>query len=237
MPDKEQLDKYWTKAKTEKKKLLLISYFEPLFELEENWGYLSYGDLCERLQKCLNDAKPSSFDEDDAVLISSYIKFLELIARLQENVKLKPNDKLNEFWEIAKDKEVQAKLSEINFEKTLQRVFMTELTVEALRDFDQKGKLSIHIDCGRDLKVYSDMMIKLSGAWDKEEAMRQDLIFLGVSVWGKEYRYYAGLHKEQCGIYGKKDGRVDARNKQEGYSYLTKEYPWFFDKEENSEGT
>ncbi len=237
MPDWEQLYKYWTKAKASKKKLVLISYFEPLFELEENWEYLSYGDLCERLQKCLNDAKPSSFNEDDAVLISSYIKFLELIAQLQENVKLKPNDKLNEFWEIVKDKEVQTKLSEINFEKTLQRAFITGLTVDVLKDFDQKGKLSILIDCGRDLKVYSDILIKFKGAWDKEEAMRQDLMFLGVSVWGKEYRYYAGLHKEQCGIYGRKDGRMDAKNKQEGYNFLSQEYGWFFDKKENNEGT
>lgn len=237
MPCKSQLNEYWAKAKTDNKKLILISYFKPLFRLEENWEYLSYEELCNRLQKCLNEAAPTSIDKDDEVFIASYIKFLELLNQFQKNLELKPTDTMGKLWRIIKDKEIQAKLNEINFEKTFQRAFMTKLTLKAIENWPNKGSLLLNIDCGRDLKVYSDMLLKFEGAWSKNTKKRPDLNFLGVSVWGTNYRYYAGLNKKQCGILGKKDGIKDAENKQKGYDYLTKEYPWFFDQEENKEGT
>jgi len=237
MPNKEQLEKYWAKAKTDNKKLVLVSYFKPLFSLEKNWNYLSYEDLCNRLQKSLTDTKPSSLDKNDEIFIVSYIKFLELLNQFQENMEIKPSDKMGELWEIIKDKEIQDKLNEINFEKTFQRAFMSKITLKVLEKFKPKDDFFILLDCGRDLKVYSDILIKLHGAWSENSEDRQDLNFLGVSLWGKDYRYYAGINKQQCGISNKKDGRQDSVNKQKGYDYLAEKYPWFFNKEENQIGT
>lgn len=237
MPNKEQLETYWSKIKTDNKKIVLISYFKPLFNLEENWSYLSYQDLCNRLQKCLAEAKPSIIDKEDEVFIAGYIKFLKSLNQLQENLEIESSYKIGNLWEIIKDKELQEKLNEINFEKTFQRAFMSKLTSKVLENFKHKDNVCILLDCGRDLKVYSDILIKLHGAWDKKIEDRQDLNYLGVSLWGKDYRYYAGLNKEQCGILNKKDGRQDAENKQKGYDYLSGKYSWLFNTKENENAT
>lgn len=236
IPCKDQLNKYWAKVKTDNKKLILVSYFKPLFRMEENWEYLSYEDLCKRLQKYLSETAPSYIDKDDEVFITSYVKFLKLLNQFQNNIELNSNDTMGKLWGIIKDKEIQDKLNEINFEKTFQRAFMTKLTFKALEKFHHKGDLLLNIDCGRDLKVYSDMLLRFQDAWSKNLEERLDLNFLGVSVWGTDYRYYAGLNKKQCGVLDKKNGKKDAENKQNGYDYLMKEYPWFFDQEENKEG-
>lgn len=237
MPYKEQLNKYWAKIKTDNKKLVLVSYFKPFFELKEGWEYVTYEDLSKRLQKCLNEAKDASLGKDDKVFIINYIKFLELLNQLQENMELKSSDKIGDLWEIIIDKELQDKLNEINFEKTFQRIFMSKLTLKVLEKFEHKDDFFVLIDCGRDLKVYSDIIIKLHGAWDENFEDRQDLNFLGVSLWGTDYRYYAGLNKEQCGIPNKKAGKKDAENKKKGYDYLLGKYSWFFDTEQNQTGT
>lgn len=108
--------------------------------------------------------------------------------------------------------------------------------VEVFREkhhFDLMLKIDdeIHIDCGRDLKVYSDILFYFPGAWDKNETKRQDLCYLGISLWGNDYRYYAGLHKAQCGITKPKNGRYDKENKILGFKYLTDNYGWLFNQE------
>jgi hypothetical protein len=69
----------------------------------------------------------------------------------------------------------------------------------------------------------------LGGAWGNIKD-RQDLNFLGISVRGGDYRYYAGLNMEQCGIFNNEDCR------QKGYDYLATKYSWLFDKDENQKG-
>lgn len=54
------------------------------------------------------------------------------------------------------------------------------------------------------------------------------MCYLGISLWGNNYRYYAGLHKAQCGITRPKNGHGDKENKQAGYDYLCKKYSEFF---------
>lgn len=56
---------------------------------------------------------------------------------------------------------------------------MSKLTLKVLEDFKYKDAFFILLDCGRDLKVYSDILIKLHGAWDKNIEDRQDLNYLG----------------------------------------------------------
>ena len=79
--------------------------------------------------------------------------------------------------------------------------------------------------------MYSDILFYLPGAWDKNETKRQDLCYLGISLWGNDYRYYAGLHKAQCGITKPKNGRYDKENKILGFKYLTDNYGWLFNQE------
>lgn len=57
------------------------------------------------------------------------------------------------------------------------------------------------------------------------------MCYLGVSLLGNEYRYYAGLHKAQCGIFAPKNGRADTENKTTGFKYLSENYGWFFNQE------
>lgn len=50
-------------------------------------------------------------------------------------------------------------------------------------------------------------------------------------MWGDKYRYYAGLHKTQCGITKLKQGRADKENKAMGFKYLCDSYGWLFNQE------
>ena len=84
------------------------------------------------------------------------------------------------------------------------------------------------------MKIFSDIVFYFPGAWDEDENKRQDLCFLGVSLWENYYRYYAGLHKKQCNINLPKQGRYDKENKQLGFKYLYENYPWFFNLEDGS---
>ena len=110
---------------------------------------------------------------------------------------------------------------------------MTKLTKRVLKDFILADFIDeIRIDCGRDLKVFSDILHYFPGTWDKDESKRCDLCLLGISLWGDEYRYYAGLHKKQCNINYPKQGRYDKENKRLGFEYLSTHYGWFFNQEQ-----
>lgn len=89
----------------------------------------------------------------------------------------------------------------------------------------------IHIACGRDLKVFSNILFYFPNTWSNDKTKRQDLCFLGISLWEKYYRYYAGLHKKQCGISDTKNGRYDKENKILGFKYLSDNYAWLFNQE------
>ena len=157
---------------------------------------------------------------------------MNLLNQLLHSIDFDSNDKIGELWAIIRDKEIQEKLKAINFGKTFERAFMIKLTRWILCDFSNYKSIdTINIGCGRDLKVYSDMLFYFQGAWDKEESKRQDLCYLGVSLLGNKYRYYAGLHKAQCGIFAPKNGRADTENKTAGFKYLSENYEWFFNQE------
>lgn len=107
-----------------------------------------------------------------------------------------------------------------------------KLTEKVPENFRYKEFIDeIRIDCGRDLKMFSDILFCFPGAWDKDENKRQDLCCLGISLRGDEYRYYAGLHKAQCGIFAPKKNKYDKENKIAGFKYLSENYGWLFGQE------
>lgn len=234
-PNKEQLEKYYKKIKTEKKKVVLISYFKPLFmsalfDLEE---YISYETLYLRMSKVFFSQPESMFKGNDWFLINDYIEFLYLLNQFNRYVSVTENDKIEDLWAVIKDEDIQKELSKINFTKTFERVFMTKLTQIALDKFKYSEFIdNIRIDCGQDLKVFSDILFHFPGTWDKNENKRQDLCYLGISLWGDEYRYYAGLHKSQCGIDSSKNSHLDKENKIAGFKYLSDNYAWLFGQED-----
>lgn len=231
LPDKNQLERYNKQFLKTVDKTILVSYFPPLFTS----GYdslLSYDYLFEKIKECFESTKLTVFENTDYTLIQCYLEFLNLLNQLLYSIDFDSNDKIGELWAIIRDKEIQEKLKAINFGKTFERAFMIKLTRWILCDFPNYQSIdTINIGCGRDLKVYSDMLFYFQGAWDKEESKRQDLCYLGVSLWGNEYRYYAGLHKAQCGIFAPKNGRADTENKTTGFKYLSENYGWFFNQE------
>lgn len=235
VPNKEQLEKYYEKIKTEKKKIVLISYFNPLFNstlftLEE---YISYETLYERIKKAFSNCAKPVFKDNDWYFINNYIDFLGLLNQFNNNITFSETDKIKDLWAVIKNKDIQKELSKINFTKTFERAFITKLTQTVLDKFQYSEFIdNIRIDCGQDLKVFSDILFYFPGAWDKDESKRQDLCYLGVSLWGNEYRYYAGLHKEQCGIDSPKNGRLDKENKAAGFKYLNDNYAWLFGQED-----
>lgn len=231
LPDKTQLERYNKQFLKTVDKTILVSYFSPLFTS----GYdslLSYDYLFEKIKECFESTKLTVFENTDSTLIQCYLEFLNLLNQLLHSVDFDSNDKIGELWAIIRDKEIQEKLKVINFGKTFERAFIIKLTRWLLCDFlNYEAIDTINIGCGRDLKVYSDMLFYFPGAWDKEESKRQDLCYLGVSLWGNEYRYYAGLHKAQCGITNPKQGRIDKENEIKGFKYLSDNYGWLFNQE------
>lgn len=231
LPDKNQLERYNKNFLSTVDKTILVSYFSPLFTS----GYdslLSYDYMFEKLKESLETTKSAVIEKTDLSLIQYYLEFLNLLNQLLHSIDFDSNDKIGDLWAIIKDKEIQEKLKAINFVKTFERAFLIKLTRWILRNFSNYELLdSINVGCGRDLKVYSDILFYFPGAWDKEESKRQDLCYLGVSLWGNEYRYYAGLHKNQCRITNPKNGRMDRDNKRAGFKYLSDNYDWFFEQE------
>ena len=233
IPNKEQLDTYLKKLEVDKKKIVLISYFNPLFLSKvPNLEYISYIELYSRLKSAFDNAETDLFKENDKCLIQNYIELIDLLNQIQDNITWNNDSKISDLWALIKDEEIQKTLSMINFGKTLERIIITKLTQEILKNFDYTNSIDkIRIDCGRDLKVFSDIMFHFPGAWDEDESKRKDLCYLGISLWGNEYRYYAGLHKAQCGIFAPKNGRTDVENKTAGFKYLSENYGWFFNQE------
>lgn len=235
VPNKAQLEKYYKKIKTDKKKFVLVSYFPPLFlpTLSDFEEYLSYKELYFRLKKVVYNVNSEVFEKDDDVLIKSYIDFLALLNEFQVNITINPDDKIKDLWSVIKDTGIQNELYKINFQKFLERTYIIKLTEKVIENFKYRKFIDeIRIDCGRDLKMFSDILFYFLGAWDKDENKRQDLCYLGVSLWGDEYRYYAGLHKAQCGIFAPKKDKYDKENKIAGFKYLSENYSWLFEQED-----
>lgn len=233
MPYKEQLEKYFEKLNVDKKSIILISYFNPLFLSKlPNLEYISYIELYFRLKSAFTNAPTDIFEENDKELIQSYIDLINLLNQIQDSITWDEGSKIGDLLAVSEAEEIQEALSRINFGKTFERIFITKLTQEILKNFDYTNAIDkIRIDCGRDLKVFSDIMFYFPGAWDEDEKNRKDLCYLGISLWGNEYRYYAGLHKAQCGILAPKNGRADTENKTTGFKYLSENYGWFFNQE------
>ncbi len=221
MPNQNQLKKYYNECKNEKKEIKLISYFKPTFSLSEmNGDYYSYEEIKIRLQEELKKSNLSK-QSDDYVIIQNYINFLELLNNLKNDIFFKSSDKMDDLMKIIKDTKIQKEAEKVNFSKTIERIFISKLTKAVLEDFKYKEQIDeIRIDCGRDLNVFSDILFYF-GAWD-ENYNDKDLCYLGISLWGNNYRYYAGLKK------GEKN-----KNKEEGYDYLKNNYGDFFEQEKN----
>ena len=221
LPDKNQLERYNKNFLSTVDKTILVSYFSPLFTS----GYdslLSYDYMFEKLKESLETTKSAVIEKTDLSLIQYYLEFLNLLNQLLHSIDFDSNDKIGELWVIIKDEEIQEKLKSINFAKTFEIAFMLKLTRWILCDYLNYESLdAINIDCGRDLKVFSDILFYFPGAWNKDENKRQDLCYLGVSLWENEYRYYAGLHKNQCGIINPKNRQMDRDNQLAGFKYLS----------------
>ena len=231
MPNKKQLKKYYDECDKENKEIVLISYFKPTFSLSDmnmNGHDYSYEDIKNKLQEDFEKSNLSK-QSDDYIIIKNYIKFLDLLNNLKSNISVNSSDTISDLMEIIKDSDIQKEAEKINFSKTIERIFISKLTEAVLEDFKYKEQIDeIRIDCGRDLNVFSDILFYFPGAWDNDEKNRHDLCYLGISLWGNNYRYYAGLHKAQCGITRPKNGHGDKENKQAGYNYLCKKYSEFF---------
>ena len=154
------------------------------------------------------------------------------MVELQDNIDIAQYDKIGDIWQFVKGSDIQNNLNKINFTKTFERMVSAKLTEIVLNDFDFSNQIdAIRIDCGRDLKIFSDILFYFPGAWDENKNKRKDLCYLGISLWGNYYRYYAGLHKEQCKIFSSKQNRYDKENKNLGFKYLSDNYSWFFNQE------
>lgn len=250
MPNKSQLKEYDTKLakiKEEKEKEIktkLISYFEPIGRYvwadddnpsqEHKWSIITYNELCEKFND-LYEKNEKIIKSNDKIIIEEYIKCLELLNNLQNSIELNDNTTIEEYYLLLKNKDILETLKEINFEKTLERILVNKLTHYVLDKYEKKDEIdAINIDCGRDHVVYSDILFYFEGAWADEDK-RPPLNAIGVSLWGKNFRYYANVNKSKKHLddylISNKDNLSVNDWKNAGHDYLSTNYKDFWQKE------
>lgn len=250
MPNKSQLEEYdkkLAKIKDEKKKEIetktkLISYFEPIGTYvwtdddnpsqEHKWSIITYNGLCEKFND-LYEKNEKIIKNNDKIIIKEYIKCLELLNNLQNSIELNDETTIDEYYSLLDNNEIKELSRKINFEKILEKIFVNKLTHYVLDGYDKKEKIdAINIDCGRDHVVYSDILFYFKDAWAENEDDRPPLNAIGVSLWGKNFRYYANVNKSKKHLddylISNKDNLSVNDWKKAGHEYLSTTYENFW---------
>ena len=258
MPNKSQLmeyDKKLAKIKEEKEKEIktkLISYFEPIGTYvwadddnpsqEHKWSIITYNELYNKFKNSFKNNKEiiekneKETENNDKIIIEEYIKCLELLNNLQNSIELNDETTIDEYYSLLDNNKIKELSRKINFEKTLERILVNKLTHYVLDKYDKKEKIdAINIDCGRDHVVYSDILFYFKGAWVENEDKRPPLNAIGVSLWGKNFRYYANVNKSKKHLddylISNKDNLSVNDWKNAGHDYLSTNYKDFWQKE------
>lgn len=263
MPNKSQLmeyDKKLAKIKEEKEKekekekeieiktktkTKLISYFEPIgrYVLADDntpsrihdWSIITYNELCEKFND-LYEKNEKIIKNNDKIIIEEYIKCLELLNNLHNSIELNDGTIIEEYYSLLDNDEIKKLSRKINFEKTLERILVNKLTHYVLDKYEKKDEIdAINIDCGRDHVVYSDILFYFKGAWAENEDDRPPLNAIGVSLWGKNFRYYANVNKSKKHLddylISNKDNLSVNDWKNAGHDYLSTNYKDFWKNE------
>lgn len=251
MPNKSQLmeyDKKLAKIKEEKEKEIktkLISYFEPIGRYvwaDDNtpsrihdWSIITYNELCEKFND-LYEKNEKIIKNNDKIIIEEYIKCLELLNDLHNSIELNDGTIIEEYYSLLDNDEIKELSRKINFEKTLERILVNKLTHYVLDKYEKKDEIdAINIDCGRDHVVYSDILFYFKGAWVENEDKRPPLNAIGVSLWGKNFRYYANVNKSKKHLddylISNKDNLSVNDWKNAGHDYLSTNYKDFWKNE------
>lgn len=250
MPNKSQLEEYdkkLAKIKEEKEKEIktktkLISYFEPIGTYvwtdddnpsqEHKWSIITYNGLCEKFND-LYEKNEKIIKNNDKIIIKEYIKCLELLNNLQNSIELNDETTIDEYYSLLDNNEIKELSRKINFEKILEKIFVNKLTHYVLDGYDKKEKIdAINIDCGRDHVVYSDILFYFKDAWAENEDDRPPLNAIGVSLWGKNFRYYANVNKSKKHLddylISNKDNLSVNDWEKAGHEYLSTTYENFW---------
>lgn len=258
MPNKSQLKEYDTKLakiKEEKEKEIktkLISYFEPIGTYvwaDDNtpsrihdWSIITYNELYNKFKNSFKNNKEiiekneKETENNDKIIIEEYIKCLKLLNDLHNSIELNDETTIDEYYSLLDNHEIKELSRKINFEKTLERILVNKLTHYVLDKYEKKDEIdAINIDCGRDHVVYSDILFYFKGAWVENEDKRPPLNAIGVSLWGKNFRYYANVNKSKkhLGDYlnSNKDNLSVNDWKNAGHDYLSTNYKDFWKNE------
>lgn len=262
MPNKSQLMKYdkkLAKIKEEKEKEIeiktktktkLISYFEPIGRYvwaDDNtpsrihdWSIITYNELYNKFKNSFKNNKEiiekneKETENNDKIIIEEYIKCLKLLNDLHNSIELNDETTIDEYYSLLDNNEIKELSRKINFEKTLERILVNKLTHYVLDKYEKKDEIdAINIDCGRDHVVYSDILFYFKGAWVENEDKRPPLNAIGVSLWGKNFRYYANVNKSKkhLGLISNKDNLSVNDWKNAGHKYLSTNYKDFWKNE------
>lgn len=246
MPNKSQLkeyDKKLAEIKDEKKKEIetktkLISYFEPIGTYvwtdddtpprKHDWSIITYNKLYENFTESFKKNE-KIIENNDKIIIEEYIKCLKLLNDLHNSIELNDKTTIEKYYSLLDNNEIKELSGKINFEKTLERILVNKLTHYVLDKYEKKDEIdAINIDCGRDHVVYSDILFYFEGAWADEDK-RPPLNAIGVSLWGKNFRYYANVNKSKKLSNSNKDNLSVNDWKNAGHKYLSTTYENFWE--------
>lgn len=244
VPCIQQLEKYDYKLRNSTTKKFLITYINPFFKEainrkkfdlsdknQNDWNIITYEDLTVKLKEEYDKNATKISDDFDKKFIEKYLYLLNLLNNLQNIIKIEDDMTIKEFYSQLNTQNIKSKLQQINFEKTLERIFVNQLTKYILDKYENKHDIdNININCGRDHIIYSDILFYCNkNAYAPDFNDRSTLNEIGVSLWGYNYRHYANINK----IRIKKPDNDNAKAwKEAGHKCLENEFCKLFNKED-----
>lgn len=210
LPDEEQINDYLNGSIEDKynnykgkRNVILISFTKPVFINESKFTYISYQEICNKL----NELK-YLFDKnnENKIILESYIKYLDLMNKLKDSLSLKNNNlTYGELLKKINDEKIQEKINKFHFDTFIKNIMYCNLVTDLLDQENPKYKnlFTCVTYSSRAKHSYMDIMIPFCNrtfdeVYKYRKSAEEDFkVFLaGIQIAGEEYRKYFNVIKK-----------------------------------------
>lgn len=207
LPNKEQLENYIVgdiineKYKNLQRKVILTSFTKPIFELNINIKYVSYKDICDKLK---NLKYLFNSNNENKILLENYIKYLDLMNQLNDNLSLKNSESMTYGVLLDKIEKAQEKLESLHFDTFVKNLMYCHLVSDLLEECKYKENLFTCVTYSSKAKhSYMDIMYTYYkrtadeiNKYRKSDEQEFKVFIAGIQIAGNEYRKYFNVVKK-----------------------------------------
>lgn len=207
LPNKEQLENYIVgdiineKYKNLQRKVILTSFTKPIFELNINIKYVSYKDICDKLK---NLKYLFNSNNENKILLENYIKYLDLMNQLNDNLSLKNSESMTYGVLLDKIEKAQEKLESLHFDTFVKNLMYCRLVSDLLEECKYKENLFTCVTYSSKAKhSYMDIMYTYYkrtadeiNKYRKSDEQEFKVFIAGIQIAGNEYRKYFNVVKK-----------------------------------------